>query len=146
MGGERKEMEETMEKITAQGARHRLAERYKKKIENNESKPLIGLDINDYASIFRRGSEVTILEYYQEEESLAGTLMSNKQEIIEQVEGASDIMLQVIAAKSHVLMMEDMNELAAFVDLLDNSVNFYWDIDYEKTTAFKVKIEVYIVK
>ena len=146
MGGERKEMEETMEKITAQKALRRFAERYKEKILNNERKNLIGLDINDYASIFRRGSEVTILEYYQEEESLAGTLMSNKQEIIEQVEGASDIMLQVIAAKSHVLMMEDMNELAAFVDLLDNSVNFYWDIDYEKTTAFKVKIEVYIVK
>lgn len=135
-----------MEKITAQEAGHRLAERYKKKIENNESKPLIGLDINDYASIFRSGSEVTILEYYQEEDSLAGTLMNHKQEIMEQVEGASDIMLQVIAAKSQVLMMEDMNELAAFVDLLGEDVNFYWDIDYEETTAFKVKIEVYIVK
>ena len=135
-----------MEKITAQEALHRLTERYKKKIENNESKPLIGLDINDYASIFRRGSEVTILEYYQEEDSLAGTLMSHKQEIMEQVEGATDIMLQVIAAKSHVLMMEDMNELAAFVGLLGEGVNFYWDIDYEKTTAYKVKIEVYIVR
>jgi len=122
-----------MEKITAQEALHRLAERYKEKILNNERKNLIGLDINDYASVFRRGSEVTILEYYQEEDSLAG------------MEGATDIMLQVIAAKSHVLMMEDMNELAAF-GLLGEGVNFYWDIDYEKTTAYKVKIEVYIVR
>jgi len=61
-----------MEKITAQEALHRLAERYKEKILNNERKNLIGLDINDYASVFRRGSEVTILEYYQEEDSLAG--------------------------------------------------------------------------
>lgn len=135
-----------MEKITAQEALHCFAERYKKKIKNNESKPLIGLDINDYAGVFRRGSEVTIMEYYQEEDTLAGTLMSHKQEIIEQVEGATDIILQVIAAKSHVLMMDDMNELAAFVDLLGEDVNFYWGIEYEETTAFKVKIEVYIIK
>ena len=135
-----------MEKITAQEALHCFAERYKKKIKNNESKPLIGLDINDYASVFRRGSEVTIMEYYQEEDTLAGTLMSHKQEIIEQVEGATDIILQVIAAKNHVLMMEDMNELAAFVDLLGEGVNFYWGIENEETTAFKVKIEIYIVK
>ena len=135
-----------MEKITAQEALHRLAERYKEKILNNERKNLIGLDINDYASVFRRGNEVTTLEYYQEEDSLAGTLMNHKQEIMEQEEGATDIMLQVIAAKSHVLMMEDMNELAAFVDLLGDGVNFYWGIENEETTAFKVKIEIYIVK
>ena len=135
-----------MEKITAQEALHRLAERYKEKIINGERKNLIGLDINDYASIFRRGSEVTVIEYFQEEDSLAGTLMNHKQEIMEQVEGATDIILQVTAAKSHVLMMEDMNELAAFVDLLGEDVNFYWGIEYEETTAFKVKIEVYIVR
>lgn len=134
-----------MEKIGTQEALHRFAERYKEKIINGERKNLIGLDLNDYASVFRRGSEVTILEFYQED-SLAGTLMNHKQEIMEQVEGATDIMLQVIAAKSHVLMMEDMNELAAFVDLLGERVNFYWGIENEETTAFKVKIEIYIVK
>ena len=133
-----------MEKITAQEALHRLAERYNEKIISGES--LVGLDINDYASIFRRKSEVSIMEYYQEKDTLAGTLMSHKQEIIEEVEGASDVMLQVIAAKSHVLMIEDVNELAAFVGLLGENVNFYWGVEYEETSLFKVKIEVYIIK
>lgn len=135
-----------MEKITAQEALHRLAERYNEKIISGERKSLVGLDINDYASIFRRKSEVSIMEYYQEEDTLAGTLMIHKQEIIEEVEGASDVMLQVIAAKSHVLMMEDMNELVAFVGLLGENVNFYWGVEYEETSLFKVKIEVYIIK
>lgn len=133
-----------MEKITAQEALHRLAERYNEKIISGES--LVGLDINDYASIFRRKSEVSIMEYYQEKDTLAGTLMSHKQEIIEEAEGASDVMLQVIAAKSHVLMIEDVNELAAFVGLLGENVNFYWGVEYEETSLFKVKIEVYIIK
>ena len=72
--------------------------------------------------------------------------MSHKQEIIEEAEGASDVMLQVIAAKSHVLMIEDVNELAAFVGLLGENVNFYWGVEYEETSLFKVKIEVYIIK
>ena len=135
-----------MEKITAQEALHRLAERYNEKIISGERKSLVGLDINDYASIFRRKSEVSIMEYYQEEDTLAGTLMSHKHEIIEEVEGASDVMLQVIAAKSHVLMIEDVNELAAFVGLLGENVNFYWGVEYEETSLFKVKIEVYIIK
>lgn len=135
-----------MEKITAQEALHRLAERYNEKIISGERKSLVGLDINDYASIFRRKSEVSIMEYYQEKDTLAGTLMSHKQEIIEEVEGASDVMLQVIAAKSHVLMIEDVNELAAFVGLLGEDVNFYWGVEYEETSLFKVKIEVYIIK
>ena len=135
-----------MEKITAQEALHRLAERYNEKIMSGERKSLVGLDINDYASIFRRKSEVSIMEYYQEKDTLAGTLMSHKQEIIEEAEGASDVMLQVIAAKSHVLMIEDVNELAAFVGLLGENVNFYWGVEYEETSLFKVKIEVYIIK
>lgn len=135
-----------MEKITAQEALHRLTERYNEKIISGERKSLVGLDINDYASIFRRKSEVSIMEYYQEKDTLAGTLMSHKQEIIEEVEGASDVMLQVIAAKSHVLMIEDVNELAAFVGLLGENVNFYWGVEYEETSLFKVKIEVYIIK
>ena len=135
-----------MEKITAQEALHRLAERYNEKIISGERKSLVGLDINDYASIFRRKSEVSIMEYYQEEDTLAGTLMSHKKEIIEEAEGASDVMLQVIAAKSHVLMIEDVNELAAFVGLLGENVNFYWGVEYEETSLFKVKIEVYIIK
>ncbi|MDD6394137.1 MAG: hypothetical protein PUG21_07705 [Prevotella sp.] len=135
-----------MEKITAQEALHRLAERYNEKIISGERKSLVGLDINDYASIFRRKSEVSIMEYYQEKDTLAGTLMSHKQEIIEEAEGASDVMLQVIAAKSHVLMIEDVNELAAFVGLLGENVNFYWGVEYEETSLFKVKIEVYIIK
>ena len=135
-----------MEKITAQEALHRLAERYNEKIISGEGKSLVGLDINDYASIFRRKSEVSIMEYYQEKDTLAGTLMIHKQEIIEEVEGASDVMLQVIAAKSHVLMIEDVNELAAFVGLLGENVNFYWGVEYEETSLFKVKIEVYIIK
>lgn len=135
-----------MEKITAQEALHRLAERYNEKIISGERKSLVGLDINDYASIFRRKSEVSIMEYYQEEDTLAGTLMIHKQEIIEEVEGASDVMLQVIAAKSHVLMMEDMNELVAFVGLLGEDVNFYWGVECEETSLFKAKIEVYIIK
>ena len=135
-----------MEKITAQEALHRLAERYNEKIISGERKSLVGLDMNDYASIFRRKSEVSIMEYYQEKDTLAGTLMSHKQEIIEEAEGASDVMLQVIAAKSHVLMIEDVNELAAFVGLLGENVNFYWGVEYEETSLFKVKIEVYIIK
>ena len=135
-----------MEKITAQEALHRLTERYNEKIISGERKSLVGLDINDYASIFRRKSEVSIMEYYQEKDTLAGTLMSHKQEIIEEAEGASDVMLQVIAAKSHVLMIEDVNELAAFVGLLGENVNFYWGVEYEETSLFKVKIEVYIIK
>ena len=135
-----------MEKITAQEALHRLAERYNEKIISGERKSLVGLDIKDYASIFRRKSEVSIMEYYQEKDTLAGTLMSHNQEIIEEVEGASDVMLQVIAAKSHVLMIEDVNELAAFVGLLGENVNFYWGVEYEETSLFKVKIEVYIIK
>ena len=135
-----------MEKITAQEALHRLTERYNEKIISGERKSLVGLDINDYASIFRRKSEVSIMEYYQEKDTLAGTLMSHKQEIIEEAEGASDVMLQVIAAKSHVLMIEDVNELAAFVVLLGENVNFYWGVEYEETSLFKVKIEVYIIK
>lgn len=67
-----------MEKITAQEALHRLAERYNEKIISGERKSLVGLDINDYASIFRRKSEVSIMEYYQEKDTLAGTLMSHK--------------------------------------------------------------------
>ena len=139
-------MDKAMEKITAQEALHRLAERYNEKIISGERKSLVGLDINDYASIFRRKSEVSIMEYYQEKDTLAGTLMSHKQEIIEEAEGASDVMLQVIAAKSHVLMIEDVNELAAFVGLLGENVNFYWGVEYEETSLFKVKIEVYIIK
>lgn len=135
-----------MEKITAQEALHRLAERYNEKIISGERKSPVGLDIKDYASIFRRKSEVSIMEYYQEKDTLAGTLMSHKQEIIEEAEGASDVMLQVIAAKSHVLMIEDVNELAAFVGLLGENVNFYWGVEYEETSLFKVKIEVYIIK
>ena len=135
-----------MENITAQQALHRLAERYNEKIISGERKSLVGLDINDYASIFRRKSEVSIMEYYQEKDTLAGTLMSHKQEIIEEAEGASDVMLQVIAAKSHVLMIEDVNELAAFVGLVGENVNFYWGVEYEETSLFKVKIEVYIIK
>ena len=135
-----------MEKITAQEALHRLAERYNEKIISGERKSLVGLDIKDYASIFRRKSEVSSMEYYQEKDTLAGTLMSHKQEIIEEAEGASDVMLQVIAAKSHVLMIEDVNELAAFVGLLGENVNFYWGVEYEETSLFKVKIEVYIIK
>lgn len=135
-----------MEKITAQEALHCLAERYKDKILNNERKNQIGLDINDYASVFLSSSEVTILEYYQNKDTLIGTLMNHKQEILEQVEGASDIILQIIAAESQVLMMDDLNELADFVDLLGDKVNFYWGIEYEETSEFKVKIEVYIVK
>ena len=135
-----------MEKITAQEALHRLAERYNEKIISGERKSLVGLDINDYASIFRRKSEVSIMEYYQEKDTLAGTLMSHKQEIIEEAEGASDVMLQVIAAKSRVVMIEDVNELAAFVGLLGENVNFYWGVEYEETSLFKVKIEVYIIK
>lgn len=135
-----------MEKIAAQEALHRLAERYNEKIISGERKSLVGLDIKDYASIFRRKSEVSIMEYYQEKDTLAGTLMSHKQEIIEEAEGASDVMLQVIAAKSHVLMIEDVNELAAFVGLLGENVNFYWGVEYEETSLFKVKIEVYIIK
>ena len=134
-----------MEKIIAQEALRRFAERHKEKILNNERKNLIGLDLNDYASVFRHSSEVTILEYYQDEDTLAGTLMNHKQEIMEQVEGATDIILQVIASKNHVLMMEDMNELAAFVELLGEGVNFFWGIEYEETTAFKVKIEIYLL-
>ena len=135
-----------MEKITAQEALHRLAERYNEKIISGERKSLVGLDINDYASIFRRKSEVSNMEYYQEKDTLAGSLMSHKQGIIEEAEGASDVMLQVIAAKSHVLMIEDVNELAAFVGLLGENVNFYWGVEYEETSLFKVKIEVYIIK
>ena len=135
-----------MEKITAREALHRLAERYNEKIISGERKSLVGLDINDYASIFRRKSEVSIMEYYQEKDTLAGTLMSHKQEIIEEAVGASDVMLQVIAAKSHVLMIEDVNELAAFVGLLGENVNFYWGVEYEETSLFKMKIEVYIIK
>lgn len=131
-------MEKAMEKITAQEALHRLTERYNEKIISGERKSLVGLDINDYASIFRRKSEVSIMEYYQEKDTLAGTLMSHKQEIIEEVEGASDVMLQVIAAKSHVLMIEDVNELAAFVGLLGENVNFYWGVEYEETSLFRV--------
>lgn len=59
MGRKRKAMEKTMEIITAQEALHRLAGRYNEKILNNERKNMIGLDINDYASVFRHGSEVT---------------------------------------------------------------------------------------
>ena len=135
-----------METITAQEALGRLANRYKEKIETGEQKKLIGLDIKDYASVFQRGTEVTILEYYQKNETLAGTLMNHKEELLKQLDGVSDIVVQVISAKSHVLMMEDMNELAAFVGLLGEDVNFYWGIEYEETTAFKVKIEVYIVR
>ena len=136
----------TMERITTKEALRRFEERYKEQILNNERKNLIGLDLNDYASVFLRGSEVTILEYYQDEDTLTGTLMSHKQEILEQVKGATDIILQVIAANSHELMMKDMDELADFVDLLGKNVNIYWDLEYEETSEFKVKIEVYIVK
>lgn len=143
---EKESNEKPMEKITAQEALRRFVVRYEEKVKSGERKELIGLDINDYARVFRRGSEVTILEYDQEGDSLAGTLMGHKQEIIDQMEGATDIMLKVIAAESHVLMMDDMNELAAFVDLLGDEVNICWDIEYEKTSEFKVKIEVYIVR
>ena len=135
-----------MEIITAQEALGRLANRYKEKIETGEQKKLVGLDINDYASVFPRGTEVTVLEYYQKNETLAGTLINHKEEILKQLDGVSDIVVQVVSAKKHVLMMEDMNELAAFVGLLGEGVNFYWGIEYEETTAFKVKIEVYIVR
>lgn len=135
-----------MEKITAQEALHRLTERYKEKIMNGERKKPTGLDINDYVSVFRRGSEVTILEYCQVDDTLAGTLMSHKQEIIEQIDGATDIILLIIVAKSLALMLEDINMLESFVNLLGESANFCWGMENEDTIDFKVKMEVYIIK
>lgn len=135
-----------MEKITAQEALYRLTERYKEKVARGERKKLTRLDINDYSGILKPGTEVIVLECFQEGETLAGTLMNHSEEILEQAKGASDIIVQLIAAESHTLMMDDMNELSIFVNMLNDNVNFYWNIDYEETTAFKVKIEVYIVK
>lgn len=135
-----------MEKITAQEALHRLTERYKVKIMNGERKKLAGLDINDYVSVFRRGSEVTILEYCQVDDTLAGTLMKHKQEIFEQIDGATDIILLIIVAKGIVLMLEDINMLESFVNLLGEDANFYWGMENEDTIDFKVKMEVYIIK
>jgi|GEM_PF-3669102 len=135
-----------MEKITAQEALHRLANRYKKKIMNHERTPLIGLDINEYTSLFRNGLEVTAIEFIQEGDSLAGTLMSHKKELLQQIPDATVILLQIVAAKGYALMMEEINELAVFVDLLGEDINFYWEIEYEDTTKFNVKIVVYIIK
>lgn len=135
-----------MEKITAQEALHRLTKRYKEKILNGERKKLAGLDINDYVSVFRRGSEVTILEYCQVDDTLAGALMKHKQEIFEQIDGATDIILLIIVAKGIVLMLEDINMLESFVNLLGEDANFYWGMENEDTIDFKVKMEVYIIK
>lgn len=135
-----------MEKITTEEARNRLVERYRERVRKGELKELIGLDFNDYVSVFRKGSEVILLEYYQEEESLVDTLMKHKQEILEQVEGGADILLQVIASKSHELMIDDINELSGFMDLFGNDVNFHFGVETEDTSDFKVKMEVYIVK
>lgn len=135
-----------MEKITTEEARNRLVERYRERVKKGELKELIGLDFNDYVSVFRKGSEVILLEYYQEEESLVDTLMKHKQEILEQVEGGDNILLQIITSNSHELTIDDINEMSGFMDLLGNDVNFHLGLETEDTSDFKVKMEVYIVK
>lgn len=63
-----------MEKITAQEALYRLTERYKEKVACGERKKPTRLDINDYTGIFQSGSEVAVLECFQEGETMEGTL------------------------------------------------------------------------
>lgn len=135
-----------MEKITTEEARNRIVERYRERVRKGELKELTGLDFNDYVSVFRNGSEVILLEYYQEEESLVDTLMKHKQEILEQVEGGDNILLQIITSNSHELTIDDINEMSGFMDLLGNDVNFHLGLETEDTSDFKVKMEVYIVK
>ena len=135
-----------MEKITTEEARNRIVERYRERVRKGELKELTGLDFNDYVSAFRNGSEVILLEYYQEEESLVDTLMKHKQEILEQVEGGDNILLQIITSNSHELTIDDINEMSGFMDLLGNDVNFHLGLETEDTSDFKVKMEVYIVK
>lgn len=135
-----------MEKITTEEARNRIVERYRERVRKGELKELTGLDFNDYVSVFRNGSEVILLEYYQEEESLVDTLMKHKQEILEQVEGGDNILLQIITSNSHELTIDDINEMSGFMDLLGNDVNFHLGLETEDTSDFKVKMEVYIMK
>lgn len=135
-----------MEKITTEEARNRIVERYRERVRKGDLKELTGLDFNDYVSVFRNGSEVILLEYYQEEESLVDTLMKHKQEILEQVEGGDNILLQIITSNSHELTIDDINEMSGFMDLLGNDVNFHLGLETEDTSDFKVKMEVYIVK
>lgn len=66
--------------------------------------------------------------------------------MLKQMQGAKNVMLQIICGKGFELMMSDMNRLAAFVEMLNKNVNCYWGIDNEQSDDFKLRIELYIIK
>lgn len=134
-------------KMTAKEAMQRMLERYMQTTEKDPKKKLVGLDINDYLSVFLDSTDVILMEYTMPDGcTLKSTLIEHKEEILDYVKGVKSVMLQVICGSDFELMMDDMNGFAAFVDLLDCNVNFYWGIDSEDSTEFKVKIEAYVVK
>lgn len=136
-----------MEIMTAKDALIRMKQRYEQKCERNPKARLVGLDVNDYLRAFLESTDVIVLEYTMQPGSNLESLMEeHKQEMMEQGSGAKSLVLQIICGKGFELMMEDMNSLAAFVDLLSENTNFYWGIDREETTEFQLKVEVYVVK
>lgn len=97
--------------------------------------------------MFLESTDVILLEYFmQPDGTLESTMKEHQEEIQEQIQGAKSVMLQIICGNDCELMMSDVNSLASFVDMLDKEVNFYWGIDSEPSTDFKLRIEIYIIK
>lgn len=136
-----------MEKMTAKEAMQRMIDRYKQRTEADPKKKLVGLDINDYLTVFLESTDVILLEYFmQPDGTLESTVKDHQEEILEQIQGAKSVMLHIICGNDFELLMSDVNSLASFVDMLDKNVNFYWGIDSEPSTDFKLRIEIYIIK
>ena len=136
-----------MEKMTAKEAMQRMIDRYKQRTEADPKKKLVGLDINDYLTVFLESTDVILLEYFMKPDgTLESTMKDHQEEILGQIQGAKSVMLQIICGNDFELLMSDVNSLASFVEKLDKDVNFYWGIDSEPSMDFKLRIEIYIIK
>lgn len=61
-----------MEKMTAKQAMQRMIDRYKQRTEANPKAKLVGLDINDYLTVFLESTDVILLEYFMQPEGIPG--------------------------------------------------------------------------
>lgn len=80
-----------MEKMTAKEAMQRMIDRYKQRTEADPKKKLVGLDINDYLTVFLESTDVILLEYFmQPDGTLESTMNDHQEEILEQIQGGKE--------------------------------------------------------
>ncbi|MCM1078098.1 MAG: hypothetical protein NC414_01250 [Bacteroidales bacterium] len=136
-----------MEKMTAKEGMRRMIDRYKQRTEATQKKELAGLGINDYLTVFLGSTDVIHREYFmQPDGTLESTMKEHQEEILEHIQGAKNAMLQIVCGNDFELMTSGVNSLASFADMPDKNMNFYWGMDREPSTDFKLRIEVYIIK